>query len=169
MPLTASFLPATRNALFLVPPPLRILLAEGQLRCFDDLPLAVGLSLSFASMVVPFLGASALLGVPGALGALVLAARDYAAGALSPLSAAPSVLDGALAAYRASSRAAVAGHALAVVAAVEFLFGANNLLFMIGLPSSSRNLPRVRFLVWLGVRVTMISWCAGFVIWAIGS
>src|SRR5215831_5966820 len=48
VPLTASFLPATRNALFLVPPSLRSLLGAGQLRWLDDLPLAIALSLCFA-------------------------------------------------------------------------------------------------------------------------
>lgn len=48
-------------------------------------------------------------GPPGCTrrGAVAGATRDYAAGALSPLSAAPSVLDAAIAAYQGSSRAAV--------------------------------------------------------------
>ena len=165
VPLGASFLPASRNGRLPVPDALRALLARGELRCFEDLPLGVGLSLSFASLLVPFVGASAMLGVHGAVDATAAAARDYVAGVLAPVSEAPRLLDAAFAVYRGASRASTAGHTFAVTTALELLYGANNLLFLIALPSPSLVLPRVRFLVFLAIRLMDACWCVGFVLW----
>ncbi len=165
VPWAAGFVPVQRRFPLAVPPEVEAALARGELVLLDDLPRLQFMGLTFLPLAIPFAAAALLTGPAWAVHATLAGTRALLAGALSPLSAAASTLDGLLASFARLGTVGLVARGLATSTAINVIWFPINLTALFDLKPTPTPWPRIRFLLGLVARLVEVLWLVAAVAW----